>query len=68
MVRMAVCALPMWVRIRVGGAAKRITLGLSAGFGVAALLFLDLSAKQTEAALVQPFAFGDFDLMTGFTG
>jgi len=46
MVRVAVRALPVWVRICVGGAAKRITLSLSAGFGVAALLFLDLSAKQ----------------------
>jgi hypothetical protein len=57
----------MRIGFRGRGSAKGITLRNSAGFSIAAFLFLDLGEKQTQTTLLDPLTLGDLDLMTGFT-
>jgi hypothetical protein len=66
LIRVASRALPVWVGFRGRGLAKRVALGKSAGFGVAAFLFLDFGEKQAQAALLHTTLLRDFDLVSGF--
>ena len=68
MVCVAVRALPVRVRFRSRSSAERVTLGEAAGFGIAALLFLDLGQEQAQATLFHSVVLRDLDLMTGFAG
>jgi hypothetical protein len=58
------------VRIGIGRCrlTQGVTLGKTARFGAATLLFLDLSKQQAKATLVQPFGVRGLDLMPGFAG
>ena len=56
----------MRVRFRLRRMTQRVTLGHTAGLGIAPLLFLDLGKQKAKATMSEALALRRVDLMPGF--